>query len=172
MVFFLFFTVWVEHCTGKYWKRWTDSAFLWHQHLLEKIHNYGMSDNTYQWMASFLSQRTQQILVESQSSEIVHVISGVPQGLVLGPVLFLIFANDLPNNINSKAQTFVDDCIYSQIKSNQDHYILRDDPDTLAAWERKWGMDFHSQKCSMLRVLRAKSPMTFSYSPTDSKAQS
>ena len=148
-------------------------CILWHQLLLKKIYIYEMSDNTYQWVASFLSQRTQQVLVEGQSSEIVPMVSGVPQDLVLGPVLVLIFANDLLNNLNSKAQTLADDCIvYCHIKSNQDHFILQDNMDTLAAWERKWGMDYHSQNCNTLRVSRAKSTMTFSYSPTDSKAQS
>ena len=74
-----------------------------HQRLLKKIHHYGIRDNTFQWIASFLSQRTQ-VLVEGQSSEKVPMISGVPQGSVLGPVLFLICINDLPDNLNSKAR--------------------------------------------------------------------
>ena len=135
-----------------------------HQRLLKKIHHYGIRDNTFQWIASFLSQRTQQVLVEGQSSEKVPVISGVPQGSVLGPILFLIFINDLPDNLHSKARMFADDCIvYREIKSNKDQLTLQEDLDTLAAWEQKWGMDFHPQKCNVLRVSRAKSPMTFSY---------
>ena len=102
--------------------------------------------------------------MEGQSSEKVPVISGVPQGSVLGPILFLIFINDLPDNLNSKARMFADDCIvYREIKSNKDQLTLQEDLDTLAAWEQKWGMDFHPQKCNVLRVFRAKSPMTFSY---------
>ena len=59
---------------------------------------------------------------------------------------------------------FADDCIvYREIKSNKDQLTLQEDLDTLAAWEQKWGMDFHPQKCNVLRVSRAKSPMTFSY---------
>ena len=92
------------------------------------------------------------------------MISGVPQGSVLGPVLFLIFINDLPENLNSKARMFADDCIVNrEIKSNIDQLTLQEDLDTLAAWEQRWGMDFHPQKCNVLRVSRAKSPMTFSY---------
>ena len=92
------------------------------------------------------------------------MISGVPQGSVLGSVLFLIFINDLPENLNSKARMFTDDCIVNrEIKSNIDQLTLQEDLDTLAAWEQKWGMDFHSQKCNVLRVSQAKSPMTFSY---------
>ena len=96
-----------------------------HQQLLKKIHHYGIRDNTFKWIASFLSQRTQQVLVEGRSSEKVPVISGVPQGSVLGPVLFLIFINDLPDNLNSKARVFADDCIvYREIKSNKDQLTL------------------------------------------------
>ena len=73
------------------------------------------------------------------------MISGVPQGSVLGPILFLIFINDLPDNLNSKARMFADDCIvYREIKSNKDQLTLQEDLDILAALEQKWGMDFRS----------------------------
>ena len=83
----------------------------------------------------------------------------------LGPVLFFfIFINDLPDHLNSKARMFADDCIvYREIKSNKDQLTLQEDLDTLAAWEQNRGMNFHPQKCNVLRVSRAKSPMTFSY---------
>ena len=82
-----------------------------HQGLLKKIHHCGIRGTTYQWISSFLNSRTQQVLVEGQSSEKVLVVSGVPQGSVLGPVLFLIFIIDLPDNINSRTRLFADDCI-------------------------------------------------------------
>ena len=83
---------------------------------------------------------------------------------MLRPVLFFIFINDLPDNLNSKARIFADDCIvYREIKSSKDQLTLQEDLDTLAAWEQKRGMDFHPQKCNVLRVPLGKSPMTFSY---------
>ena len=133
------------------------------QRLLKKMHHYGIRDNAYQWIASFLSQRTQQVLVEGQSSEKVPVISGAAQGSVLRRVLFLIFINYIPVNLNWKAWMFADDFIVDrEIKSNQDQLILKEDLNTLAEWERKWGMDLHTQKCNVLRVSWAKSTLTFS----------
>ena len=99
-----------------------------HQHLLKKVHHCGIRDTTYQWISSFLNSRTQQVLVEGQSSEKVPIVSGVPQGSVLGPVLFLIFIDDLPDNINSRTRLFADDCIlYRQITSETDQRLLQED---------------------------------------------
>ena len=82
-----------------------------HQRLLKRVHHYGIRGTTYQWISSFLNSRTQQVLVEGQSSEKVPIVSGVPQGsvLLLGPVLFLISINDLPEDINSRTRLFADD---------------------------------------------------------------
>ena len=135
-----------------------------HQRLLKKVHHYGIRGNTHQWISSFLNSRTQQVLVEGQSSEKVPVVSGVPQWSVLGPVLFLMFINDLPDNINSSARLFADDIIlYCQIRNNNDQHLLQEDLDTLATWEKTWGMEFHPQKCSVLRISKARDPRTFQY---------
>ena len=88
-----------------------------------------------------------------------------PQGTVLGPLLFLLFINDLPNCVDSKARLFADDCIvYRNISSSQDCQELQHDLDKLAQWEQTWGMSFHPDKCNVLRVSRAKNPMMFNYS--------
>ena len=135
-----------------------------HQRLLKKVHHYGIRGTTYQWISSFLNSRTQQVLVEGQSSEKVPVVSGVPQGSVLGPVLFLIFINDLPEDINSRTRLFADDCIlYRQLSSKNDQQLLQEDLDRLATWEKTWGMEFHPQKCSVMRISRARTPITFQY---------
>ena len=135
-----------------------------HQRLLKTVHHYGIRGNTHQWISSFLNSRTQQVQVEGQSSEKVPVVSGVPQGSVLGPVLFLMFINDLPDNINSRTRLFADDCIlYRQIRNNNDQHLLQEDLDRLATWEKTWGMEFHPQKCSVLRISKARGPRTFQY---------
>ena len=135
-----------------------------HQRLLKKVYHYGIRGNTHQWISSFLNSRTQQVLIEGQSSEKVPVVSGVPQGSVLGPVLILVFINDLPDNINSSTRLFADDCIlYRQIRNNNDQHLLQEDLDRLATWEKTWGMKFHPQKCSVLRISKARDPRTFQY---------
>ena len=127
-----------------------------HKRLLKKAHHCGIRGTTYQWITLFLNSRTQQVLVEGQSSKKVSVVSGVPQGSVLGPVLFLIFINDLPDNINFRNRLFADDCIlYRQITSETDQRLLQEDLDRLDIWEKTWGMEFHPQKCSVMRISRA-----------------
>ena len=118
--------------------------------VFEALHISGLS--------SFLNSRTHKVLVEGQTSEKVPVISGVPQGSVLGsgPVLFLIFINDLPENINSRTRLFANDCIlYRQITSETNQLLLQEDLDRLATWEKTWGMEFRPQKCSVMLISRA-----------------
>ena len=135
-----------------------------HKRLLNTLHHYGVSGQTHQWIESFLSNRTQQVIIEGESSETVPVISGVPQGTVLGPLLFLLFINDLPDNITSKTRLFADDCIvYRTILTATDTEILQDDIYKLAEWERTWGMNFHPQKCSVLTATRSRSPIHHPY---------
>ena len=75
------------------------------------------------------------------------VLSGVPQGPVLGPVLFLIFINDLPENIRSSVRLFADECVlYGNIKSHKDFQILQDDMNSLAKWETDWQIKFNVAK--------------------------
>ena len=82
-------------------------------------------------------------------------ISGVPQGSVLGPILFLIFINDLPDKIKSSVRLFADDCVlYRNIHSLQDCLILQKDLDSLGLWEADWQMKFKVAKCHSMRVTR------------------
>ena len=88
----------------------------------------------------------------------------MPQGTVLGPLLFLLFINDLPDCVQSKTWLFADDCIlYRRIKSQQDCDLLQDDLYQLAVWEKKWGMAFHPDKCSTIRISRSRKPFTWNY---------
>ena len=94
-------------------------------------------------------------MLDGQTSDPVPVLSGVPQGSVLGPVLFLIFINDLPENIRSSVRLFADDCVlYRNIESPTDCQILQDDLNSLAQWEADWQMTFNVAKCHSMRVTR------------------
>ena len=94
-----------------------------HERLLAKVNHYGIRDNNIIWIRNFLQSRSQQVILENSKSNVTSVDSGVPQGSVLGPLLFSLYINDLPNAISngSTARLFVDDCVlYKKIKSHQD----------------------------------------------------
>ena len=82
-----------------------------HRRLFYKLEYYWIRGSTNYWINSLLSGRTQQVVLDGQASDPVPVLSGVPQGSVLGPVLFLIFMNDLLDNIRSSVRLFADDCV-------------------------------------------------------------
>ena len=123
--------------------------------LLYKLDYYGKRGSTHKWITSWLSGRFQKVVLDGQALVPVPVISGVPQGSVLGPVLFLIFINDLPENIRSSVRLFADDCVlYRNIESPMDYQILQDDLNSLAQWETDWQMKFNVAKCHSMRVTR------------------
>ena len=89
-----------------------------HRKLLYKLKNYGINGSTHTWLTNFLTKRTMKVVLEGESSEEVQVESGVPQGTVLGPILFLCHINDLPLSVKSQVRLFADDCLlYRNIES-------------------------------------------------------
>ena len=126
-----------------------------HRRLLHKLDYYGIRGSTHKWISSWLSGRSQQVVLGGQASDPVPVLSGVPQGSVLGPILFLIFINDLRDNLKSSVRLFADDCVlYRNIHSLQDCLILQKDLDSLGIWEADWQMKFNVAKCHSMRVTR------------------
>jgi len=98
-----------------------------HPSLLQKLEFYGVRGKPLPGIQLFLSDRSQQVMVEGSYSTSCSVTSGVPQGSVLGPTLFLTYINDLVNEIQSTVRLFADDClIYQPILTPADHQILRE----------------------------------------------
>ena len=126
--------------------------------------HFGIQGQVVNWIAAFLRDRTQAVLVDSVKSDYVPVQSGVPQGSVLGPTLFLLFINDLPNNIQAAVRMFADDMsAYRYVKTAEDAALLQDDLNKMALWEERWDMKFHPEKCSVLSVSRSMHPKLFDY---------
>ena len=115
-----------------------------HQRLLCKLKFYGIKNQTLTWISAFLSNRTQTVVLDGESSDIAPVTSGVPQGIVLGHVLFLVYINDLSEYMkSSKLRLFADDSIiYKTIKSQKDCDSLQEDLDAAARWESDLADDF------------------------------
>ncbi|XP_072030509.1 LOW QUALITY PROTEIN: uncharacterized protein [Amphiura filiformis] len=87
------------------------------------------------------------------------VLSGVPQGTAFGPLLFLLFINDLPDNIQNNVRLFADDClVYSNISSEEDMDSLQDDLKQLEKWQSTWKMSFNPTKCSIMEISHKKQP--------------
>ena len=108
-----------------------------YRRLAEKLHYFGIRDDTLSWVNTFLQGRQQQVVIDGESSRLSTVSSGVPQGTVLGPTLFLLFINDIATNISSTIRLFADDCVvYRAINTPEDHHILQQDLNKLVEWSK------------------------------------
>ncbi|KAK7111648.1 hypothetical protein V1264_011249 [Littorina saxatilis] len=135
-----------------------------HDRLLLKLANYGITGPLHTWLHCFLAERSMQVVVEGSTSQPTIVDSGVPQGTVLGPLLFLSHINDLPQAVRSQVRLFADDClVYREIDTFNDHHTLQEDLKRLESWTEKWGMRFNATKC-YVRSISHKPPSTFMYS--------
>ena len=112
-----------------------------------------------------LSNRKQRVSVNGALSDTTDVTSGVPQGSVVGPILFLLYINDINENIQSRIRLFADDCIiYRKINSNIDHQLLQTDLIQLEKWSDKWQMEFNISKCVHLPITNKSKPSSHQYS--------
>ena len=135
-----------------------------HEKVIFKMHQYGVRGPTLRWIKSFLDNRSQSVVLNGTSSESVPVSSGVPQGSVLGPLLFLAYINDLPANIKSKVRLFADDtAIYLSLSSANQSSILQNDLNILEKWEQDWDMRFNPSKCQVINVTRRKQTIPTQY---------
>ena len=126
---------------------------------MRKLDHYGIRRSTYSWIWAFSNDRTQQVFVEGAASESIPVISTVPQGTVMGSLLFLLFINNLPDCMKSSIRFFADDCIlYRHIKNQQDCAILQEDLNKPAAWERQMVHGFPPRQVQYDQDLKIRKP--------------
>ena len=110
------------------------------------------------WISSFLNHRTQCVVLDGISSPRCPVLSGFPQGTVLGPTLFSIYINDLPESIlHSSIKLFAGDCIiYKAIRTPEDAERLQEDLCALQEWQQRWLMRPNVSKCFIMTVLHSR----------------
>ena len=124
-----------------------------HRRLVGKIEALGIKGNVLRWIQDFLSHRSQRVCINGAKSEKGEVTSGIPQGSVIGPVLFLIYINDLPQHVQSHVKLFADDIKISARNDDETAMAtMQDDLDRLHEWSTNWQMRFHPEKCSVMRM--------------------
>ena len=120
-----------------------------HKRLILKLDRLGITGNLLKWIKNFLSERKQRVIVNGISSDWTDEISGVPQGLVLDPILFILYVNDLPDNVTSYCKIFADDTkVYNEINNLKDYEDLKDEIYELCRCTTKWLLFFNANKCS------------------------
>ena len=135
-----------------------------HRRLLRKLNYYGIDKKTQIWVQGFLADRTQTAVLDGEKSYVADVVSGVPQGSVIGPCLFLYYINDIPVGLESTVRLFADDTIaYLNVTPTNDARTLQQDLHKLRDWEKKWYMEFHPAKCQVLTVSRKRNPIHYEY---------
>ena len=124
-----------------------------HNRLISKLQGCGIDGPLLQWIRAFLVDRSMRVMVNGSSSSWVNVSSGVPQRSVLGPLLFLIFVNDLPDWVKSSIKMFADDTkLWAMISNTADSRMLQDDLNRLKCWSDKWLLRFNPEKCKVMHV--------------------
>ena len=119
-----------------------------HGRLLEKLRKHGIGGKLLGIIGDWLRNRRQRVCIKGKQSTWEEVWSGVPQGSVLGPLLFLIFINDLEDNTSGNVLKFADDTkIFRQVRDVQDSISMQADLDQLVEWADKWQMQFNVSKC-------------------------
>lgn len=124
-----------------------------HERLVRKVQAHGIGGDILRWIKAWLNERKQRVIINGTKSNWELVTSGVPQGSVLGPLLFIMYINDLDSGITSSISKFADDTKIGRVINSQDDCIsLQKDLDMLHKWSKDWQMEFNVEKCRVLNV--------------------
>lgn len=135
-----------------------------HRRLLYKLTQYGVEGKVHSWIKNFLHDRQQTVIVNGYKSQSKPVISGIPQGSVLGALLFIIYINDMPEQIQSNMYLFADDTkFFHQVTGIEDAITIQDDIRQLEEWSRLWLLKFHPDKCVLLRIALNSNQQEYKY---------
>ena len=134
---------------------------VWHKGLLHKLRGIGCSEKVLAWFSSYLSGRKQRVVFNGKFSKWVEVLAGVPQGSILGPLLFLIFINDIVKHIGGSIRLFADDTsLYIIVDLPEDAArILNADLQTISQWANAWLVTFNASKTLSMIFSRKSNPV-------------
>ena len=124
-----------------------------HQRLLIKLKSLGIQGKVLKWVTNWLRNRKQRVVINGKASQWINVTSGVPQGSVLGPVLFLVYINDIDEGITGIISKFADDTkIANKVASNEQTKEMQNNLDKLSEWGQTWQMSFNENKCKVMHI--------------------
>lgn len=124
-----------------------------HCRLENKLKALQVNDTTRKWIMNLLSEREQRTVIEGSASSWIPVTSGIPQGSVIGPTLFAIFINDLPNTCTAPCKIYADDTkVYTKVSTPDDSESLQHDIDSLHEWSDSWQLPFNATKCKVMHI--------------------
>ena len=124
-----------------------------HNLLIHKLTEYKFNNNIVAWIKEWLNKRTSIVTVNAQVSSEMNIASGVPQGSVLGPLLFLLYINDISNNIkHSECRLYADDTLICANLNRVNTQQLQEDIKSLENWSQTWCMPFNANKCTHIEL--------------------
>ena len=132
-----------------------------HQRLILKLKSHGMGNSIIKWIEQWLTDRKQRVVVDGEVSSWKSVLSGVPQGSVLGPIVLLVYINDLEEGVTGSILKFADDTKLFRKTKEIGEFFLQDDFDKLVKCSEKWQMLFNFEKCKCLHTEPGNTGMNY-----------
>ena len=135
-----------------------------HRAIINKLKHFNVKGDALKWFADYLDNRFQRVIIDGKYSEWKRIFAGVPQGSILGPLLFLIFINDIVTDIDVLIRLFADDTSLNLSSSEllQSHILMQNDINTISEWALKWSVTFNLDKNTFLLISRRQSPTQLS----------